>query len=130
MSMWLPPVVSAPSASQPAQYSENINSDYCFLTATTNITSEKGTTGDALTLFLQLEQKKKKEKKSQGYCCVKRRKAADVKENLEYGGGEVHERVSVCDLLSCSSLEGTVKYLMLSEDQQEPVNATALWAKN
>lgn len=71
-----------------------------------------------------------KKKKSQGYCCVKRRKAADVKENLEYGGGEVHERVSVCDLLSCSSLEGTVKYLMLSEDQQEPVKATALWAKN
>lgn len=54
----------------------------------------------------------------------------DVKENLEYGGGEVHERASFCDLLSCSSLEGTVKHLKLLEDQREPVNATALWAKH
>lgn len=48
---------------------------------------------------------------------------------MEYGGAEAHERASVCDLLSCSSLEGMVKYLKLSEDQQEPVNTRALWAK-
>lgn len=51
-----------------------------------------------------------------------------VKETVEYGGGEVYERAPACDLLSRPCLEGRVKHLKLTEERREPVIATALRA--
>lgn len=77
----------------------------------------------SIALFLQLQQQNLKD-------IVASREGKWEMERKTWNMAEVHERASVCDLLSCSSLKGTVKYLKLSEDQWEPVNATMPWARH